>query len=487
MAVSDSFPASRSASRRADRGPFVGAILALAVVAIAALDRAGAPEGFVRALGPALALVVSAGAGILARNADLPSFLAAGRSARPFFGGLALFALAAGLAACLYYADHATIDPPWQAVAAGLALGAFGVGPLLRRSGASWRSDVIASRFPAWPVRLVSGLAIFATAALTTYAGFRGATGIVESLAASSRTQAQAIVAATLILSAVPGGLASLVAAASAGAGALIAMLAAVIVLKGGFAAGVTPSPPDASPADLATLAAATLAVGVFFALDAPAMASQTPQVARLGALRALLLCVVLGAALFDLAPLSSGVEVSEVGLASLMGGAALAAFLAIACAGLHGSSRAFGVALNAPPRPFPVLASVRLARMRGAQILVTAGCAAADVYAPLEPRTALVAAMALTLALTAPLLALACLRRAGSIAAGAALAAAVAVIGYRWEGLLAPANAGALFETALAAAVVAFVLGAVVSLIAPQRRPTPSLPAFDPFADRSD
>ena len=435
-------------------------------------------------MGPALALAASAGAGLAARTADLPSFLAAGRRVSALYGGLALVALVSGFALCLYAPDPAANDPPWQAAAFGVVAGAFVFGPFLRRFGATWRSDVIATRFPAWPVRLASGLAIFATAALTAYAGFRGATEIVERLLASDRTSAEIIVAAALFLSVIPGGLAGLVASASACAGAVIAMAAATVVLKGGFVPGASLWP-DASSADLATLVAAAVAVGGFFTLDAPAIASRSPRVARRGARRALVLGVLLAAALFGVASRSSDIPVSEGAIDSLIGGASLAAYLAIASAGLHGSSRAFGLAFGAPSRPFRPLASVRLARMRGAQLLVLAGCVAADARLLAEPRTALVAAMALSLAFTIPLLALALIRDAGSISAGAALAASLAALFYLRETILRPESAGALLSTALAAAAAAFAAGALVSLVMPIRG-RPPRPNIDPFADRS-
>ena len=483
--LAGSLPVSRSSSRRAEGTAFfVAAVLVIGAFATATLDRVGAPEGFVRALGPALALAVSAGAGLAARNADLPSFLAAGRRVGAPYGGLALVALVCGLTFCLYGPDPAAGDPPWQATAFGVGAGAFVLGPFLRRFGATWRSDVIATRFPAWPVRLLSGLAIFVAAALTAYAGFRGATDVVGRLLAPDRASAEIIVAAALFLSAIPGGLAGLVAAACACAGAVIAMAGAAVILRGGF---VPPASlwPGAASADLATLAAAAAAAGGFFALDAPAIASRSPRVARRGARRAFVLCVLLAAALFGVAPRASDIPVSEAAIDSLIGGAALAACLALASVGLHGSSRAFGLALGAPPRPFRALASVRLARMRGAQILVLAGCVAADALLAVEPRTALVAAMALSLAFTIPLLALALFRDAGSISAGAALAAGLAALVYRREAILRPESAGALLSVALAAAAAAFAVGALVSIVMPSRA-QPARPGADPFSDRS-
>ncbi len=374
-------------------------------------------------------------------------------------------------------------------MAVGTALGALGLGPMLRRFGASWRSDLIATRFPFWPVRLLAGLAMLAAATLTAFAGYRGAVGVVEALVAPDPAQARAIVAIGLVLSVVPGGMASLVASAGAGAGALVVMTAAELLLKGGAGAAAFGAHALVAPStgDVAAMAGAALAAAGFFVLDPPALASSSARSAVRGARGGVLLCLALAAALaLGLPALSAGTEVSETLAASLTGGAALAAMLAMAAAGVHCAARAFGIALASPPRPFPALASVRLARMRAVQLLVTLGCVFGDAGALAEPRTALVAAMALSLALTTPLLALAAIPRAGPVAAAAALAAALAVLGARWETLVHPADAGALFATALAATGAAFVVGVLVSLVAARRGPAPTPGRFDPFADRS-
>src|SRR5208337_2956044 len=98
-----------------------------------------------------------------------------------------------------------------------------------------------------------------------------------------------------------------------------------------------------------------------------------------------------------------------------------LASALALAALGVRGSSRALGLALADPPKPFPTLASVRLARMRAVQVIVVVGCAVCDRKGFLDARTALIFAMTLSLALTTPLVALAAVARVGPAAASVA------------------------------------------------------------------
>src|SRR5579871_1217505 len=171
MAASDSYQPGVGFSSRADGGAaFLAAALALAVVAIPALDRVGAPAGLVRALGPIITLVATSAAGIAAVNADLPSFLAAGRSVRAFHEALALTALALGVLLVFDRIPNPVDRPRVGVAAAGLAAGALLVGPLLRRWGASWRSDLLASRYPFWPIRLIAGLCVMVAGLLTAIA-----------------------------------------------------------------------------------------------------------------------------------------------------------------------------------------------------------------------------------------------------------------------------------------------------------------------------
>ena len=67
---------------------FAGAAFALGLGLIAALERVGAPDGFVEALGPLLAFVGLCVVGIATRAPSLPDFLAARRSTPRSMAGL---------------------------------------------------------------------------------------------------------------------------------------------------------------------------------------------------------------------------------------------------------------------------------------------------------------------------------------------------------------------------------------------------------------
>ncbi len=470
---------------------FASSAFALGLAAIVTLDRIGAPGGLVRAIGPVLALIGVTVFGLGARNADLGSFLAAGRRVQPFYGGLCGVAIAAGIALCLYPDLASPADPPLLGVAIGWALGAIVFAPLLRRFGATSLADVIATRFSRSPIRLVSGAVVWTTAALTALAGFEVAVAATQALLATSRGWAEAVVALVLFFSVAPGGLTGVIATAAASGGAL-----AMIVLLG-FASGSSPGAPPADwhaallPASFAAsapkLIATTAAVAGFFALEPAAVASRSARAAA----RAGFVAVVLGVALAGLAGAAlSGVPVqlatgdlSPV-IASLAGAATLVSAMALARLGVQGSSRAFGVALAAPPKPFPTLASVRLARMRAVQLVVVIGCALCDGEGLIDARTALVAAMALSLALTAPVVALALVPRVGPLSASLGMLCAFAVVIVRTAPMTGMPGAADLFEEALMAAAAAFAAGVLACLIVPRRGAAPAPGAFDPFAD---
>jgi len=119
-------------------------------------------------------------------------------------------------------------------------------------------------------------------------------------------------------------------------------------------------------------------------------------------------------------------------------------------------------------------------------QAAVVAGCAVADRAGVIDPPTALVLAMALTVALTAPIGALAAVRRAGPFAAGAATLTAVGVAAGVLFVKSPPTSAEDLLVAALGPAAASFVVGSIVSLVAPRRGPAPTPGPFDPFAGPS-
>jgi hypothetical protein len=234
-------------------------------------------------------------------------------------------------------------------------------------------------------------------------------------------------------------------------------------------------------------LIATTAALAGFFALEPAAVASRSAR----AAIRAGLVAVFLGLALAGLAgtalsivpvQLATG-DLSPV-VACVAGAAILASAMALARLGVQGASRALGVALADPPKPYPTLASVRLARMRAAQLVVVIGCVACDSEGLLDTRTALISAMALSLALTTPLVALALIPRVGPLSASFGMLCALAVVIVRVAPMTGMPGAAELFEGALMAAAAAFAAGALACLILPRRAPAPTPGAFDLFAD---
>ncbi len=487
---------SRDSLRRINGLAVAAAVLFAAGVATAlVLDRIGLPAGLVRAIGPVLTLIGLAVFGLGARNADLAAFLAARRSAPAFYGGLALAAVAAGMALCLYPGLGSFSDPPPLGVAAGAALGAIVFGPLVRSFGATSANDIVATRFSGSPAAVVSGIVAWATAAATALAGFQIAVAAAETLVIPDRMLAEAIVSTALVLSVAPGGLAGVIwcSAASAGELAMIVALGSASAWMRGLAPigsfpVVAPAPLALdSPLSLAPLLASALAAASFFALQSPAIASRDAASAVRAGIGGFAICaalVVTAVAALSTFPIDIGAHAADAVAGSFVGAAMLASTLALAGVGMHASSRAFGVVLTEGRRPFPRPASVRLARMRASQVALVIGCAICDSRGFVESRTALVIALALSLGLTTPMIALAAIARVGPTAASVAALVAVAVGAKQAIGMEWPPTAAEAFEAALAAAAAAYVAGFLVSLAAPRRGPAPTPGAFDLFAN---
>ncbi len=123
---------------------------------------------------------------------------------------------------------------------------------------------------------------------------------------------------------------------------------------------------------------------------------------------------------------------------------------------------------------------------MRAAQAALVVGCAICDSRGFLGSRAALIVALALSLGLTTPMIALAAIGRVGPLSASVAALAALAVGVARAVAMATPPGDAEMLETALVAAVAAFVSGALASVFAPRRAPLPT-PSFDLFADASE
>ncbi len=191
---------------------------------VVVLERVGAPNGFVQALGPLLALLGVCVIGVLTRAPNLLDFLAARRSAPTFYGGLAFAATAAGLVMAMASASGGVSSLPWRGVILGLAGAALLVAPALRGAKASAPADLLATAFPQALTRVVLALALAAAGLLTAIAGFELATDTPASArSAADRRFAEALVMLTLALSIVPGGFKGLVwSDAACGGGALL-------------------------------------------------------------------------------------------------------------------------------------------------------------------------------------------------------------------------------------------------------------------------
>src|SRR5271157_4067018 len=195
---------------------FVAATFAVAVATIAALYRVGVPDIIVQGLEPILALFSLAVVGAGARSADLASFLAARRGVPVIYGALGLPAVVAGIVLCLDNDLAAPFDA--SAIVAGVALGAIGYGPLIRRFGATSANDIVATRFSGSHLPILSAILTFMSAALTALGGYRMAVAAVEPLALN-RLWAEVVVATVLAATVVPGGLAGVIWCAAASAG----------------------------------------------------------------------------------------------------------------------------------------------------------------------------------------------------------------------------------------------------------------------------
>ena len=91
---------------------------------------------------------------------------------------------------------------------------------------------------------------------------------------------------------------------------------------------------------------------------------------------------------------------------------------------------------------------------------------------------------MALSLALTTPVVALALVPRVGPLSASLGMLCAFGVVIVRTASMTGMPGAADLFEGALTAAAAAFAAGVLAGLVAPRRGPAPTPGAFDPFAD---
>ena len=357
---------------------FAAATFLLGMGLIAVLERVGAPNGFVQALGPLLALLGVCVIGVLTRAPNLLDFLAARRSAPTFYGGLAFAATAAGLVMAMASASGGVSSLPWRGVILGLAGAALLVAPALRGAKASAPADLLATAFPAALTRVVLALALAAAGLLTAIAGFELATDTLVGAIGSDRRFAEALVMLTLALSIVPGGFKGLVwSDAACGGGALLiaAVGAGVAILmmpspfaplatlvNSGLAEPVLGGPDSAIWEEIAT----ATAIAGFFALTPPAIGARTIGQARRIGFAGLVFAgaglALAGIALPYFGALPEGPSRTAVGL---IGAATCLPALALARAGVLGATRAGGINLATAHSRLAVLSSRRIALNR--------------------------------------------------------------------------------------------------------------------------
>lgn len=476
---------------------FTVAAFGLGLGLIGALDRVGAPDGFVQTLGPLLVFVSLAAIGLSTRSASLTDYLAARRLTPAFYGGLAFAGAASGIASAEILGAPGS-PALWLALFGGLTLSALVVAPAVRGANGSSIGDVLATSYPSPATRVIfAGLQI-GVGVLTAIAGFRlaageFASGVLAPLSLGVRATL-GFVGAAVLLSLAPGGLKGAFWSDAASAGGALAIAGA------GAAIALTVSPDPWGPLHAAaaqTQAAlawtdrngiASIATAISISAFAPLM---TPAIASSGsgsALRAgwngLVACVI-GAVAIDisLGYLTSvgGGSASEK---AFVGAALALPILAISRAGVFTASRAVGLNLATAYSRLTVLSSRRIALIRLSMIATAAiSLALLERTAPLQRPLDL--ALALQLAFVAPSLFLALLmpRRAGSGSALAALTTSAGLAAYIFV-KAPPEDWEVAMIDALAAGAAGVLSGALVAIATPHRRAYISSPASDPFAD---
>ncbi|WP_158816837.1 hypothetical protein [Methylocapsa sp. S129] len=471
------------------RAAFAAAAYLMGIGLIFLLERVGASEGLVHALGPLFALAGLALLGVLTRSTRVPAFFAADRAIPAPYAGLAFAAIAAGLVLCLRLSGDSPL--PLAGVAIGLCISALVIGPLLRATNASALSDLLATRFPSLVLRLYFAGLLFAIGALVAAAGLATAVDAFMTLFAPSRATAAIVVAIILALMIVPGGLAGLLWGGAASAGIIILILALPIAMQFFASDGVIApllgaagvgrdalarawSAGDAvdPKAQFLVVLASTLAIAALPPLTSAAIGgSGQRQALRASAFGLAFTAFVILAAFVDLVVWPAPLGAMTGGLKS---SAMLLAALMLAGAGVHSASRAWGANAGGAYDRYMPLASQRLARSRTLMLALIALCAALIVRLPFDPKLALVGAAALSLGLIAPVLALAFSPRTTSTHAAAAAFVSLATVLILGALESRVPDAGRLLIGALCAAAAGFIVGWSSAIFSPGEREAP-------------
>jgi len=476
---------------------FAAVAFAIGVGAIATLERVGAPDGFVEALGPLFAFAMLSVIGLANRAVNLTDFLAARRAGPVLYGGLAFIALVAGVVLARAEAAGRVDAVAWTPIAIGAAFAGLVVAPALRATQVSAIPDVLATRFPAAPLRIVFSLVVFAIGLLTALAGFRLAT---QALAAEFQANARlgaAFVVAALVFTLAPGGARSAfwTDAASGGGALMIALFGALLAalnLSAPWAplgAGLARLTDDVATAGAQPGPSVALAVAFafFLPLTTPALAARSEgEAMRMGAAGVVLAFVALAAAVVAL-PYVAGAPggASHTGQA-LISAATWLPTVALARSGAWISARAIGLDLTRTHTRLTVLSSQRIALSRLAMLATIAICPFVLRFSEVSAGGALTFALALTLAFVAPslLLAMTLRSRGSSFVAAGALFAASTSWGLSWKVAPAAFHADGVLIQALLAGAAGLAIGAFVALVYPDRADATALPTSDAFAE---
>ena len=439
---------------------FAGAVFLLGVGLIIVLRRVGAPPGLARGLGPMFFLAFIAVPAFMARSSRLGAFLAADRNAPTIVAALAFAAIAAGLALAALGAGRA----PAAGAVLGLALAALIVGPALRAGAAVDLSDFLTTRFPGFWLGNAFAALLLLCPLLLGVAGFELA---LEALLGATHLPRQfgAIgLGALMAFIAVPGGVASVIAACAAAAGALLGL--ALAALTNAIMAPMSPAAAEAaSPPALSLWLSLALAFGIASqaALALPAIVSPSRAGARRAGAYGLTLLAIFAlsaARVMDAAPIGAEGEGFILGAQMLAG-------ISLAATGAFAAARAFGLKLTLGYSSFSGLATTTLARLRLKILGAIIAIGALALKGPLDPASAIALSSALSLAFVAPLLLLALAPRAGARHAMIALSVALAAL-VADRALAGALSDEALLQGAFGAGLCGLFAGGLASLVAP-------------------
>ncbi len=203
-----------------------GAAALLAGLLIALVDRIGAPERLVAALGVLGALAGLSVAGLLLRTMRISRFYAAGRATPAPYVALAAMGLTSAVALRFLppSGDPYAVGATFAGLGAGLALAGLVVGPLLRRTGAFSLADLLAARFENRALRLALATATALVGAFVALAALETAVSGLGAITGLGRAGAAFTLVFPLAMIGAPGGVSGIVwASAAAGLLALAA------------------------------------------------------------------------------------------------------------------------------------------------------------------------------------------------------------------------------------------------------------------------